>query len=314
MTSTCIFRDTLRNNTQVFLKFGDSIFESCLHLINSNFTSYFPPSSMLSSGAGTSKEIPLKECGLSLPAIPISFSFYFSNSVARYNVYSISFIKFNMASNISIHSAASDVFLVEQLSNEESPQGHNSPNILNSTELSENQLIEMPSVSSIESPEPQIVTLNDDSDETTMPYGFRRQLPIIPPSLNDLNLLPNPFNILAKMAVVNQECDNNNSPHSPEPSEPSPISTPPMNVSTFDSWETSHTTTDDNTFYSDEESRRIKFLPITPTPPSPPRKLKRKMSLGMSFPKRGGVSQHVCEACGQMIPSAKDISCPSTKN
>ena len=127
-----------------------------------------------------------------------------------------------------------------------------------------------------------------------MPYGFGRQLPLVPPSLNDLNLPPNPFNILATMGLVNHTQDGNNdnySPQSPETSEPSPITTPPMNVSTFDSWETSHTTTDDNTFYSDDEHQRIQFLPSTPTLPPPPRKLKRKLILGMSFPKGGGVSQ-----------------------
>ena len=77
MTSACIFKDTLRNDTRVFLKFRDSIFEVCLHLIKSNFTSYFLPSSMLSSGAGTSKEILFHESGLLLPAIPITFSFSF---------------------------------------------------------------------------------------------------------------------------------------------------------------------------------------------------------------------------------------------
>ena len=75
MTSACISKDTLRNDTQVCLKFSDSIFEICLHLINSNFTSYFLPSSMPSSGEGTSKEILLHESGLSLPAIPIAFYF-----------------------------------------------------------------------------------------------------------------------------------------------------------------------------------------------------------------------------------------------
>ena len=79
MTSACFFKHTLRNDTQVFLKFGDYIFEVCLHLINSNFTSYFLPSSMLSCGAGTSKEIPLHESGLSLPAIPNTFSLSFSS-------------------------------------------------------------------------------------------------------------------------------------------------------------------------------------------------------------------------------------------
>ena len=162
-----------------------------------------------------------------------------------------------MASNTSIDSADSDVFFVEQISKKPSPQRNNSPNILNSTELSETHIAGMPSVSSIAFPEPQILTLNDDSNEPTLPYGFGRQLPIVPPSLNDLNLPPNPFNILATMAVVNQGHGNFYSPQSGEPSEPSPILTPPMNVSTFDSWETSYTTTDDNTFYSSDEPRSI---------------------------------------------------------
>ena len=70
-----------------------------------------------------------------------------------------------------------------------------------------------------------------------MPYGFGRQLLIVPPSLNDLNRPPDSFNILNTMAVVTQTQDDNDeySPQSPEPSDPSPISTPPMNVSTFNS-------------------------------------------------------------------------------
>ena len=126
-------------------------------------------------------------------------------------------------------SADSDVLFVEQLPNDPSPQRHNSPKILNSTELSQAHTAGMTSVSSIASPGLHLVTLNDDSNEPTMPYGFGRQLPIVPPSLNDLNLPPNPFGILATMAVVNQKHDINYSPQSPEASEPSPISTPPMN-------------------------------------------------------------------------------------
>ena len=148
----------------------------------------------------------------------------------------------------------------------------------------------MPSVSSIASPQRQIFTINDDPNEPTMPYGFGRQLPIAPPSRNDLNLPPNPFNILGTMAVVDYTDDDNNdgySPQSPDSSDPSPISTPPMNVSAFNSGETTHTTTDDKTFYSDDKPRRIYFLPSTPTPPPPPRKLKRRLSMGMSFPKEG---------------------------
>ena len=135
-------------------------------------------------------------------------------------------------------------------------------------------------------------------------------------SLNNLNLPPNPFNILATMAIANnndQANDDNYSPQSPEPSEPSSISTPPMNVSAFNSWETPYTTTNNDTFYSSDEPRRIYFLPPSPaSPPSPPRKLKRRLSLGMSFPKEGGVSQHICEACVQTIPSTKDT--PGSSN
>ena len=93
-----------------------------------------------------------------------------------------------------------------------------------------------------------------------MPYGFGRQLPIVPPSLNDLKLPPNPFNILATMAVVHQTQntqDDNYSPQSPQPSELSSISTPPINVSAFNSWETSYTSTDNNTFYTSDEPRRV---------------------------------------------------------
>ena len=207
-----------------------------------------------------------------------------------------------MSSNISLDSTDTDVFYVEQISNEPSPRRNNSPDTLNSTEQPEHHAARMPSISTIASPQPYFFTINDDSNEPTVAYGFGRQLPIVPPSLNDLNLPPNPFNILAIMAIANNTedaNDNNYSPQSPELSELSPISTPPMNVRAFNSWETSYTTTNDDTFYSSDEPTRMYFLPPSlASPPSPPRKLKRRLSLGMSFPKEGGVSQHVCEACG----------------
>ena len=238
-------------------------------------------------------------------------------------------------SNISLDSTDSDVFYVEQISNEPSPRRNNSPDIFNSTERSEHHERRMPSISTIASPQPHIFTIHDDSNEPTMPYGLGQQHPIVPPSLNDLNLPPNPFNILATMAVVDPNHEDNNdrdSPESPDPSVPSSISTPPMNVSAFRSWETSYTTTDSDTFYTSDEPRRVYWdlssdhdlgssLPRNPsvasspcvTPP-PPRAQKRKLSLGMSFPKDGGVSQHICEACGQIIPAAKDTPGPSSRN
>ena len=201
MTSACIFKDTLRNDTQVVLEFRTSILEICLHLINSNFTSYFLHSSMQSSGAGTSNKILLQESRLALPAILITLPFsFFEISYSLDKNFSILFIK--MSSNISMASSGSDVFYVEQISNEPSPQRNNLPKILNSTEISQTYTARMPSVSSIASPGPQIFTIDDDSNQPTMIYGFGRQLPIVPPSLNDLNLPHNLFNILNTMAVV----------------------------------------------------------------------------------------------------------------
>ena len=221
-----------------------------------------------------------------------------------------------MALNSSMNSTDSDVFYVEQSSNDQSVPRPNTPIVLNSTEISGDDTREMISISSIASLEPQIVTIDDDSNEPTMPYGFGRQLPIVPPSLNDLNLPPNPFNILATMPIANnieETNDNNYSPESPDPSVPSSISTPPLNISAFNSWETSYTTTHDDTFHSSDEPRRIYFLPPSPSPPPSPPRRQKKLSLGMSFPKRG-VSQPICEACGQTIPSTKDTPGPSSRN
>ena len=225
-----------------------------------------------------------------------------------------------MYRNPSLNSSTdSDVFYVEQSLPERSPISHITPIILNSTQLLGAMDPETITISSVASPEPHIVTIESDSNEPTFPYAFGAQNPIVPPSLNDLNLPPNPFNVLASMGVIQQ--DQEESPQLPEPSDPSPISTPPMNVSTIEGWETPHTTTDDNTFYSSEneprrvywdsspneafesnEPRRV-YPPGSPpsTPPHPPRQ-KRKLSIGMSFPKKGGVSQHTCEVCGQPLP------------
>ena len=151
-----------------------------------------------------------------------------------------------MYRNPSPNSTNSDVFYVEQSSPERSPFRNNTPVILNSTQLSEAMDPETITISSVASPELQIVTLDSDSNEPTFPYAIGAQHPIVPPSLNDLNQPPNLFNMLATMAVIQQ--DQEQSPQSPEPSDPSPTSTPPMNVSTIDDGDTTHTTTDDNTF------------------------------------------------------------------
>ena len=207
---------------------------------------------------------------------------------------------------------------------------NNTPAVHNSTQLSGVMEPEARTISFVASLEPQIVTIESDSNEPTFPYAFGTQHPIVPTSLNDLNLPPNPFNVLATMAVIQQ--DQEDSPQPPEPSDPPPISTPPMNLSTIEGWETPQTTTDDNTFYSSENEPRPVYWDFSPnktfesnkprwvsptgspssTPPPPPRQ-KRRLSMGMSFPQKGGVSQHICEACGQPLPQRKAPEC-SGKN
>ena len=114
-----------------------------------------------------------------------------------------------------------------------------------------------------------------------------------------------------------------NTAQSPEPSILSPISRPTMNVSTIEGWETTHTTKDDSTFYSEHEPRRVyweisseetfdsnepRHISFAWSPSSilpPPRRQRRKLSMGMSFPKKRGVWQHSCEACGLHLLAKK---------
>ena len=79
-------------------------------------------------------------------------------------------------------------------------------------------------ISSVASREPQILTIDSDSNEPTLPYGFGEQHLIVTPSLNDLHLVQNPFNVLATTAVIRQ--DKKYSPQSLEPSDTTPIFTP----------------------------------------------------------------------------------------
>ena len=98
-----------------------------------------------------------------------------------------------MSSNKSIISIVSDVFYVEQSSNDPSLTSPNTPTVLDSTEMFGNETREKISISSIASPGPQIVTIDSDWNEPAEPYGFGRQFPIPPPNLNNLIVLPIQF-------------------------------------------------------------------------------------------------------------------------
>ena len=166
---------------------------------------------------------------------------------------------------------------------------------------------ETTTTSSVASLKPQVVAMDSHSNETTVPYRFSSQHPIVPPSLKDLNLSPNPFNVLATMAVIGAD-KKDSTPSPEEQSIPSPICTPPMKVSTNEGRETTHTTKDDATFCSEDEPGRFYWdissggtfdsnepghLSIasssSSTPPPPPRQ-KIKPSMGMFFPQKVGVT------------------------
>ena len=311
------FKDTLRSETQNFLipKISSSF---CLSIISFSYTANsvtlilpLKPRKLQSVSRLTAR------AASSFSKI-ITFQVTLSISSSSKIIQTLS-ILITMYRNSSFNSSTdSDVFYVEQSSPERSPIRHNTPIMFNSTQLSGAMDPETITISSVASPEPQIVTIESDSNGQTFPYAFGSQYPIVPPNLNDLNLPANPFNVLASMEVIQQ--DQQDSPQSPEPSDLSPISTPPMNISTISGWETPHTTTDENNFYSSDndprrvyweesnetfksgEPRRVYPIASPPSTPPPPPRRKRRLSIGMSFRKKGGVSQHTCEACGQPLP------------
>ena len=107
-----------------------------------------------------------------------------------------------MASIVSFNSTDSDVLFIKQVSSETNPLCNDTSNVLISTELSETHTREMLTLSSVTYPEPYIINTEADSKESTIPYGFGIQQPIVPPSLNDLNLPPNPFKLIATTVVI----------------------------------------------------------------------------------------------------------------
>ena len=78
MTSAWIFKDTLRNDTQVFLKFRNSILEIRLHPIKLQLHFLLPTFIDAEQRRGNIKQIPLQKSGLALSAILITppFSFF----------------------------------------------------------------------------------------------------------------------------------------------------------------------------------------------------------------------------------------------
>ena len=145
----------------------------------------------------------------------------------------------------------------------------------------------------VASPEPQIVTIESDSNKPTMLYRCGRQQPLIRPSHEYLNLLMKRFLL---MTPISPELITEAQSHPPaiddipiqeEPVDVLYISTPSLMVSSINAWETS---SDVGTSYSDKPQQISPASSPSSTPP-PPRRLKRKMSLRKSLPKKSVAAQ-----------------------
>ena len=158
MTSACILKDILRNHTQIFLEFKIFFLRFVYISFNFNCTLDFLPAIDAEQRRGNIKQIPLQASAVVLPAVLITLPFSFFDISYRLHQFIILISK--MTSNISMASNDSDVFYVEQNSSEISPQRNKTPNILNSTEISEQHTARMPSIFSIASPEPRIFTID----------------------------------------------------------------------------------------------------------------------------------------------------------
>ena len=85
---------------------------------------------------------------------------------AALNCFNFPLLLITMYRNLSLNSTTdSDVFYVEHSLQESSPIRNNTPAILNSTQLSGAMQPEAITISSVASPEPQIVTIESDSSE-----------------------------------------------------------------------------------------------------------------------------------------------------
>ena len=148
-----------------------------------------------------------------------------------------------------------------------------------------------------------------------MPYEFGRQLPFLPPHLNDLNQPLNSFNILATIAVETLQRKGMK-----KTTAPNHRSRRNRNRYRRTRWTSAqlrdgkHHILRRITIHSTPMMKPGDFFYPPVIPPPPHRKLIRKLSLAMSFLIPSGVSQHVCEVYGQSVPEPDDIPGSSSLN
>ena len=199
---------------------------------------------------------------------------------------------FRVNSSVS-RSTDSNFYYLEQSSEKHNPIRHNTPEVLYSIQLSGALARELITVSSVASQELQIVRIESNSNEPRTPYGFGRQRPNIPLSLNYLYIPTNPFNVMRPISPAQSHSPAvDDIPIHEEPFDICDISTLSAMVNSVNAWATS---SDLGTLCSDEPQRTARASSPSSKPP-PPRKQKRKLSLGMTFPKTKTVSQDTWEA------------------
>ena len=99
----------------------------------------------------------------------------------------------NRTNSSDSFSTESDFFYLERSPEEDSPARNNTPAVLNFTQLLGALAWKTITISSIASPEPQIVAIESDSSEPTIHYRIGNQHPIVPLRLNGVKLPPKPF-------------------------------------------------------------------------------------------------------------------------
>ena len=213
MTSSWYFRgyNEKRNSNFVLFKFH---FMICLPFINFTYTAKYSTSAiriLLRELQNISRLATHADCFLFItPLLQVT-----SSNLAPHIIFQTSSSLINWCDEPTslfgyfIHRTR--CFYVESSSEACNPAQNNTLAVLKSTQLTGAMARETNTTASVASLEPQIVTIDSDSNEPTTPYGFGSQHPIVPPSLKDLNLPPNPFNVLATTAVI--RADEEHSPN-----------------------------------------------------------------------------------------------------
>ena len=227
-------------------------------------------------------------------------------------------MKSKMFRPISQESNYSELFYVEHKSNELRPPRPNTPIVLNSTEMSGNNTQELRTISSLALHHlgPKLLKFTliwmNQRCHIDLDGGYRifRQTRTIWTCCQSIQYTGNTGSSKPSSRRVWWKL---------QPTTTGAFGTvtdidAPLNLSTIDRWETSDTTTNDNKFYSDDEPRRFFFYPQVLPHRRHPEGWKENWVLECPPQKEVGMSQHICDACGQSLPEPKDIPGSSSTN